>query len=221
MSSRFHEVGIVTLVTFAFVMSVVAGGAVAQQTADAQDVGETVTVHDTGTYSIDERVADKREFADRFEAWKADRQTLPGDDVSTLATSSDSETMNVLGSEIEVQTEMTGSFSSGVKARYEGSGSTDAYWWGVDPYNADQIDLSSTIQVDGIEVSITWPPGFSNSGGYSATWSGTFHDDWSASHQYSGWEASSYTALYDANQNDGATFTFGTDAYTVYASATI
>lgn len=228
---------LVTLVTALLLVGALSGGATAQAAGPPTAIDESATdaassiyaVNDSENESADdatftvneegessfttaENVADKEAYVDETDA---------SDGVTTMGstTLSDTATESVEGSTIELDTEMTAEFNSGVTtATFEADGSTSATWYGSSPYNADEIQINSQVGVDGVEVTISYPPSFSKGSGYSATISKTFSDEWNVGHEYSNFEAESHVALYNGYQRDSATFTFDNQAYTIYSS---
>lgn len=184
------------------------------ETANQTDGNVTYVVNENGDTSVStsDRVDDKRTHVN-------ERRT--SDDVSTMSTTvTDTATDNVEGSSIELYTEMDASFSSGVTtATFDASGTSEATWYGTSPYNADQIKLTSTVGVDGVEVTVSYPPALSPGSGYAATVTNTFNNEWDVSHSYSGFSAESHVALYNGYQKDAATFQFDNSAYTLYTNA--
>lgn len=204
--------------------SAVADGITSSQAADIYTTGEpdneseqqrTYQVNENGESSFSstsKQVDDKRSYV-------ADSDATDGVTTMGSSTISDSDSSDVEGSTIALDTEMTYSFSSGIYATFEADGTTEASWYGTDPYNADEIKMSTTVGVDGVEVTVTYPPSLSPGSGYSATITKTFTDEWTASHEYSGFKAKSAVALYNGYQKDSATFTFDNSAYTLFTNA--
>lgn len=183
------------------------------ETANQTDGNVTYVVNEDGDTSVStsDQVDDKQAHVDERRA---------SDGVSTMATTvTDRASDNVEGSTIQLYTEMDASFSSGVKATFDASGTSEATWYGTSPYYADEIKLTSTVGVDGVEVTVSYPPALSPGSGYAATVTNTFNDEWDVSHSYSGFSAESYVALYNGYQKDAATFQFGNSAYTLYTNA--
>lgn len=184
------------------------------ETANQTDSNVTYVVNEDGDTSVStsDRVDDKQAHVDERRA---------SDDLSTMATTvTDSASDSVEGSTIELDTEMDASFTSGVTtATFDASGTSEATWYGSSPYNADEIKLTSTVGVDGVEVTVSYPPALSPGSGYAATVTNTFNDEWDVSHSYSGFSAESHVALYNGYQKDAATFQFGNSAYTLYTNA--
>lgn len=142
-------------------------------------------------------------------------------------TKTDSETVHLVesGNEdntmayLHLDSEMSGSFSSGLTAGYEGSGSTEADIESYHDYTdeADELAISSDFHVNGVSVSLTIPEsiGLEGTGNGHAEYSNSYENEDSASFSYSGIEAESYLVLYDATQKDSATFHFGTHAFSL------
>jgi len=229
---------LVTLVTALLLVGALSGGAMAQAVGPPDAADEATTDAPASIYAVndsenesaddatfrvnedgessfttaDEDVSDKESYVEE--------ETGSGD-VTTMgsATLSDETTDSAEGDTIKLETEMTADFSSGVTtATFEADGSTSATWLGSSPYNADEIQINSQVGVDGVEVTISYPPSFSKGSGYSATISKSFSDEWNVGHQYSNFEAESHVALYNGYQRDSATFTFDNQAYTIYSS---
>lgn len=120
---------------------------------------------------------------------------------------------------LNLNSKMSGSFSSGIKASYEGSGSAEADIESYHDYTdeADELAISSNFHVNGVSVSLTIPEsmGFEHTNSGHAEYSNSYENEDSASFSYSGIEADSYLVLYDATQKDSATFHFGTKAFSL------
>lgn len=155
----------------------------------------------------------------------------PHTQISIAATKTDSSAMYLEfndncdgGRRIQLQTEMNGSFSSGLKATWESDGSTEANFSpntcyhdvstesvGSDNTDPDTVSVESEFSIGGIEVTVDPAPSFSASDGYSAIWSAELSkssgdDTTEVSHTYTDMYASSYIALYEATQKDSVTF---------------
>lgn len=176
---------------------------------------ESVLINENGEYSAsstNQRVGDKKASVTNTDGMLTPLGT---------STISDSESMAAEGSSVEVQTEMDYSWGSGIKGTFDASGMTNAFWWGLNPYNADEIRISTTVGVDGIAVTISIPPAMSSGSGYSATVTKTFSDVWHVDHSYSGFHAESWVAVYNGYQKDSGTFTFDNSAYTVFTNVNV
>lgn len=164
----------------------------------------------------------------------------PHNQVSTAATKTDSSTMYLDfddycdgGRPIQLETEMSGSFSSGWKASWESDGSTEASfdsntcYYGVSTRSVgsgntdpDTLSVESEFSIGGIEVTLDPAPSFSPSTGYSATWDAELSkssgdDTTGVSHTYTDMYASSYIALYNATQKDNVTFKWDNEYFTL------
>ncbi|AFO57743.1 hypothetical protein NJ7G_2512 [Natrinema sp. J7-2] len=171
---------------------------------------------------------------------KAPDDWEPHTQISTAATRTDSSTMYLGfndscdgGRRIQLQTEMNGSFSSGLKATWESDGSTEASFSpnncyhgvntesvGSDNTDPDTVSVESEFSIGGIEVTVDSAPSFSASDGYSATWStelskSSGDDTTEVSHTYKDMSASSYIALYEATQKDSVTFEWDNEYFSL------
>lgn len=130
---------------------------------------------------------------------------------------------------IELNTEMDGSFGHGwVNASWESDGSTNVKFEentnvsGVDPdasigtsdTTPDEVYLESEFSIGGVSVSISPSGGFETNGSSSVIYQETITsgDTTEASHEYFGLSASAPAVLFNANQSDSATFSWGNES---------
>ena len=169
------------------------------------------------TFVCGANVSDKKAFIAAWEAYEeAAREEREGFDARDYEQSgTDIATKDILGSQIEGETYFHGiRHWSGTK--FTADGHTKSYWWGLDPFVADTIQLDSEVVISGISVSLSIPPGagFSISGN-TATYSGTWDDEWCAAHYYENLEATSI-GIIDEDQNDAETFRFDNEDHTLH-----
>ncbi|VVB56115.1 Uncharacterised protein [uncultured archaeon] len=197
-------------------------GMVSIPAVSAQSDEKQVKQIDPYTYVVDKKVPDKKKFLDKIEPI-IDREHNVSSSTGQV-TSQDFDTsksntysQNVLGSSIEGRTYAHGVQQSGWQATYTGDGYTKGYWWGSNPYYADRITLGSQVVVHGISVTVSVPPsiGFSVSGD-TATYSGSWDNEWAAIHYYNNLVGTSNWALTGSDQYDSETFRFGNTDYTLY-----
>lgn len=93
------------------------------------------------------------------------------------------------------------------------SGSSYAKWLGSTPYNANNIQLTDRLHVDGLAVSVSIPSGFSGSGS-DLYFTNSFNNTWQVNHSFSNVRFSCF-ACYGVGQDATASFTFGTRVYTI------
>jgi hypothetical protein len=177
---------------------------------------------------------DKKKPLDEYEGYEEDKKPAavgkdapkdlePRSTIGTLATLTDSDSQNITAGgedvDLELNTMMNGEFSSGLTATWEGDGSTETSATGsVLADDPDEVELTSEFTISGVNASIDLSGGqFGFVSDTKLRFNETFSNESEASHTYSGVEASSALVLYNATQSDSATYTYGTDSYTLTA----
>ncbi len=92
---------------------------------------------------------------------------------------------------------------------------TNAWWGGSNPWNADEIDCTSSLKFSGISisVSVSYPPGATVSpNGDTVTYSHSWHNVWDAAIYWDNVYAEG-TWIYQVTQKDTAGFVFGSEAH--------
>jgi hypothetical protein len=185
-----------------------------------EELKNAVRQVDPYTFVCGAHVPDKKAFV---AAWEAYEEAARGEREGVGAlryeeSGTDSATKNLLGSYIEGETYFHGIRTGLTGTKFTGDGHTKGWWWGDEPWTADKLQLDSVIVIRGLgDVSLSIPPGagFSISGN-TATYSGTWYDEWGAVHYYENLEATSLIAIVDEDQNDAETFRFGNEDHTLY-----
>lgn len=151
-------------------------------------------------------------------------KNVSSDTVTTTSSNSGTDTArrDILGSYIQGNTYFHGTMETGltIPVTFTGDGYTKGRWYGTG--NANKIRLDSSVTITGVSVTISYPPsaGFSLSGN-TVTYAGEWNNVPSAQHYYDNLKATSWVALTDQDQNDAATFRFGTSDYTLYTHVDI
>ncbi|UPV73400.1 hypothetical protein M0R89_12705 [Halorussus limi] len=202
----------VAIVTIALLSSVFAPGAMAQS-------GDSDC-----TYATGKTVEDKRAYAEQLEEQNCEGSSSSSGQVGTQAvydtkegTDQASSTHN--GADMKGQTrfaEQTDYSESENKMTVNGT--SEATWYGSDPYTADTIKIEQviTIGVEGTSsVSLSIPPSWTvSNGNKKASLTTSWQDKWDVSKQYSGIVFETGGKFKDADQNDYFTFKFSGTAYT-------
>ena len=182
-----------------------------------EELANTVRQVDPYTFVCGAHVSDKKAFIAAWEAYeeaaRGERKGVGALDYEESGT--DTATKDILGSYIEGETYFHG-IRHWTGTKFTGDGHTKSNWYGSDPWVADKLQLNSEVVISGISVSFSVPSGagFSISGN-TATYSGTWDDEWWAVHYYENLEATGI-ALIDEDQNDGETFRFDNEDHTLY-----
>ncbi|WP_128478985.1 hypothetical protein [Halorussus pelagicus] len=126
-----------------------------------------------------------------------------------------------------LSSDMSGSYSSGVTAKYRGSGSTlcvGSYTEGREaknPPTTPKVTIKSSFSIGGVSPSIDVSGGrFGFVSDTKLQYTNTF-DGFKAEHSYKGVEASDAFALYNATQSDSMTLVVDTTAHTITEQLTI
>ncbi|SER13185.1 hypothetical protein [Natrinema salaciae] len=137
------------------------------------------------------------------------------EEYSTQDVYTDSSRQYVNGDYIRLESRMVSDFGSGIKATYHADGEATATWEGSG--TPDEIDLESTLSIGGIEVSVQAPSGanFEPGSGYSYVFEDSVTNGDSIHFEYRDFYAESYVALYNGKQRDSATFSWGSDSYSL------
>lgn len=132
---------------------------------------------------------------------------------STQDVYTDSSRQYVNGDYIRLESRMVSDFSTGIKGTYHADGEATATWEGSG--TPDEIELDSTLSVGGVAVSVQAPSGanFEPGSGYSYVFEDSVTNDDSIHFEYRDFYAESYVAVYNGQQRDSATFSWGSDTY--------